>query len=522
MSNPALLEPSTVLALGLVLAATAVIAAYWLRRTPQDWPVIAALAVCCFGFALTYNGFLPDDSYITYRYAHNLLQGQGLVFNPGERVLSTTTPLYTLLLAAAGLAWPDLPVTSHVLSMPALFAGALFLYLLCARHGKPVAGLVLGVLTILNPFTAAVYSSESILHVALIAGAVYAYDRRALGWAGLLAGLAVVNRGDGALLAGALGIHWLLSRAWRTTARAQIARAAALYALTVVPWYAFAWLYYGTLAPATLAAKIAQSALPGTMVFGPGLGFWWMAYAQQSLLYWLIPPLALIGLLATMPRQGDRWAWPFLLWGLLYALGYTILAVPRYQNYYTPLVPVLLLLTVLGAHWLGVALVPLVRRGAGRLRAARPASAALVVLLAGVGIAGAFAVTAAALFPRLPQAREVVYQEIGDWLRANTPPGATVGMMEVGTMSYYAERHVIDFYGLIQPDIAAHLAQNQTAWGPEHYMPDYMAICPAWYLPGWEANQQGFTAWFDAHYHAVQTFTDPRFTCPAMVIYARQ
>src|SRR5215831_1190743 len=112
MSNPALLEPSTILALILALTATAGIAAYLLRRTPQDWPVIGALALCCFGFALAYNGFLPDDSYITYRYAQNLLQGHGLVFNPGEYVLSTTTPLYTLLLAAAGVVWPDLPVTS--------------------------------------------------------------------------------------------------------------------------------------------------------------------------------------------------------------------------------------------------------------------------------------------------------------------------------------------------------------------------------------------------------------------------
>src|SRR5207248_2462957 len=36
---------------------------------------------------------------ITLRYAENLASGAGLVFNPGERVLGTTTPLYTLFLA---------------------------------------------------------------------------------------------------------------------------------------------------------------------------------------------------------------------------------------------------------------------------------------------------------------------------------------------------------------------------------------------------------------------------------------
>ncbi len=44
-----------------------------------------------------------DDSYITYRYARNLIAGDGFVFNPGERVLGTTTPLYTSLMALAAL-----------------------------------------------------------------------------------------------------------------------------------------------------------------------------------------------------------------------------------------------------------------------------------------------------------------------------------------------------------------------------------------------------------------------------------
>ncbi|HEC35405.1 MAG TPA: hypothetical protein ENI39_02600, partial [Anaerolineae bacterium] len=40
-----------------------------------------------------------DDAYITFRYARNLVEGRGFVYNLGERVLGTTTPLYTLLLS---------------------------------------------------------------------------------------------------------------------------------------------------------------------------------------------------------------------------------------------------------------------------------------------------------------------------------------------------------------------------------------------------------------------------------------
>ena len=43
-----------------------------------------------------------DDSFITYRYARNILAGDGFVYNPGEAVMGTTTPLYTLLMVALG------------------------------------------------------------------------------------------------------------------------------------------------------------------------------------------------------------------------------------------------------------------------------------------------------------------------------------------------------------------------------------------------------------------------------------
>src|SRR6476661_4103138 len=41
-----------------------------------------------------------DDAFITFRYSRNIVEGHGFVYNPGSQVLGTTTPLYTVLLAA--------------------------------------------------------------------------------------------------------------------------------------------------------------------------------------------------------------------------------------------------------------------------------------------------------------------------------------------------------------------------------------------------------------------------------------
>ncbi|MGZ6066494.1 MAG: hypothetical protein ACXWVM_29115 [Polyangiales bacterium] len=47
--------------------------------------------------------WLDDDQMISMRYARNLASGQGLVFNPGERVEGYTNPLWTVLLAGIHL-----------------------------------------------------------------------------------------------------------------------------------------------------------------------------------------------------------------------------------------------------------------------------------------------------------------------------------------------------------------------------------------------------------------------------------
>src|SRR5262245_54031805 len=95
------------------------------------WLLFAALQL--WGF----SGVRHDDAYITYRYGQNLATGAGLVFNPGERILGSTSPgqmllsaaVYALaglretpqLLAALGcLAWSAQSIALFLLFAPAL------------------------------------------------------------------------------------------------------------------------------------------------------------------------------------------------------------------------------------------------------------------------------------------------------------------------------------------------------------------------------------------------------------------
>ena len=78
--------------------------------------------------------------------------------------------------------------------------------------------------------------------------------------------------------------------------------------------------------------------------------------------------------------------------------------------------------------------------------------------------------------------RATAYRTLGVWLRDNTPSEARVAALEVGMIGYYGERPMVDFSGLLQPDVAPRLAwqpsyEGAAQWAVETYRPDYIVLC---------------------------------------------
>src|SRR5262245_14097626 len=66
--------------------------------------ILFAVLAClvCLGYTL-FTHQVWEDSLITLRHSENLLKGEGLVYNPGERVHGFTSPVQVLLLALCSL-----------------------------------------------------------------------------------------------------------------------------------------------------------------------------------------------------------------------------------------------------------------------------------------------------------------------------------------------------------------------------------------------------------------------------------
>ncbi len=413
-----------------------------------------------------------DDAFIIYRYVDNFLAGKGLVYNAGQRVFGVSTPLYLAALIAARAVVRAVPTPDLAVRLNALFyiaAGlGLFAFLRRTLGSRTAPAAALAGLFLLRDdmLRASTGGMESFLFAALLLWCLWALARGRIALAGLLAGLSILARPEGAVaIALAAGV-WLL------TGRR---RAAAFLAGLILPglaWVVFGFAYYGTPVYHSLIAK-ARPLYP--LPFGYGffralrelefraLGNPAVGGAPSRLPFTLLTvfALALFGLAAwgSLARArsgrgrpaGTTLALAALALTLLFYLATNPLMFPWY---YPPLFALFS-----AAVWLGIA-------RSGELVPRLKAVALTAVLLLGAlwGLRGPVARAAERRqLLDVGVARDPVRLRIGayraaaEWLNEVVPDGQAIAAPEVGSLGYYYKGPVIDACGLVSPEALAWL-----------------------------------------------------------------
>lgn len=414
-----------------------------------------------------------DDAFITYRYALNSLQGNGLVFNPHERVLATTAPFHALVLIPLAAVFVDhLPLIANLLSAAMLFMTAWFAYCFLAFLGYRAAGLLAALLITLNIWTYAFFPLESVLLIGLEIATLYLYVTRQLRWAAGLAALAIMTRYDAAILVGLLGMHaayW----AWRSHKWNELIVPLGIFVGILIAWVGFATFYYGSPLPNTFNAK---SAIAGN--WGVFVGSAWSKVLQLSLASpWasaiaLMLALLSLPLMWTDPARDELFLLP--LWAGLYIAAYTLLRIIfPHSWYYYPLVVLLFLLSSYAAERLyrmvKARLSPLLTR-IWRLSAWLAVAGLLVMQLTAV-----WEYSIAHHTSPWTTAREKTYVAVANWLKENTAADAKVALLEIGIVGYYSERNIVDLLGLATPAATANARED---WSKNINLlkPDYVVM----------------------------------------------
>lgn len=453
---------------------------------PRGWALTTRIAAVAAFFVSWWplRGFVADDTFIHLTYARHFRDGAGLVFNLGERVYGTTSPLWTLALGVLGRTGVDLLLLSRILSVAAGLAtvglGSLALQRLLTRwkerHGlDPLAAGIawsLGSLALAADVWLARWSAsgmESSFGTLLVLGGFTSMltastQRRQVVAAACWWSLASLTRPEACLL-----LAWLAL--WCLLQPEPLARRIRALVLAAVPplvlggaWLAYAASFYGTVIPLTLASKAAeqvpllQNVALQARELGADRGVELMALA--------------LGLPWLLARARLEWRDHMVPAGWLIALPlfYCATGVPGITRYLLLLVP---LLVVYG--WLALGL------AASRLPAAARAAALLVAGLAALGVNGF--VSSRHVVPQARAFERILDESLipmANWFRTYTPESTRVAIPHVGVFGYYSHRRVLDLGGLVTPGISADLARDQYErvvlefQFAKHARPDYL------------------------------------------------
>jgi arabinofuranosyltransferase len=232
--------------------------------------VVAVLLVALLLFGVwraVERAWMCDDSFISLRYADNLANGLGLVYNAGEHVEGYTNLAWTLLLAAGfALGLPPIP-TAQALGIAAYVALAVCLAGFSWRRSRdrerPFLPLAAALVLVSEDFhTWATGGLETMLFTALalpgllLTRASSPSLRAPLAAGALLAALAL-TRPDGLLFAAAgAASYWMPPG--RLLPRDRWAHSAVVLlpvGLVLLVWIPFKLLYYGDLFPTAFYSK---------------------------------------------------------------------------------------------------------------------------------------------------------------------------------------------------------------------------------------------------------------------------
>lgn len=416
----------------------------------------AVHAVCRYA----YGAGIVDDAYIFLRYARNFAEGQGLVFNPGERVEGYTSPLWTFLLCGLTLSGVDMTLAAAAFSALLGFAtiAILFLSLRSAGPRALVPAFAASLLLATDPagvFWSASGMETALLGLLLILGFLSFRSRLrgggSLAPAGVWCALGALTRLE------ALAVPAIYAVAARRRGRAI---GPLLAPLLVVPLHV-AWrrIYYGAFLPNTFYAKmgapLSQLAARGAAYAGK----FSLAYAP------LVAALAIARLSrrsssreAAAPGPGIAVAVLAVWTALVIAMGGDHFALFRFL---APLLPLLVWVLADAA-----------------IRLPRPRRAGAAVALALAAVAGQDAYVYAffggeAARNEVRIARE--WADVGLWFRDHASPDATLALEVVGAIPFNSRLRTLDMMGLTDRFVATRgRIRPEAAIGHQKYATDYV------------------------------------------------
>lgn len=419
-----------------------------------------------------YTNYTEEDAFITFRVAQHVASGDGFVYNLGEPIYGSTTPLLTLLLSL----WikfisPNVIFAARLLNLIAVVGMLFFSWQAIKALGRSTfeqTGVLLALLTSSKLIYMNTQGMETPLGLALLAASFYFWLKDRPNLAGLVCGLLLWTRIDFAFWVMILIFIASFSR-WQDSVRIAV-----ISAVTYLPWVVFAFFYFGSPIPFTVTAK-------------------WVAYNQFNESPYLEQLSVILQYLSPFRADGNLSLWgtaiAFILaaWGiwvnrstpkkglvlLTIFIGFeaarlTLTRTTYFSRYFVPILWAMMIVAGvgLGALW--------ERIKTTRLDKRLFLFFALILFMLQLYTGLDFA---ARVKDRQIYRHEQSLKAMGLWLKNNAAPNSVIMLEPLGYVGYYSEQIMLDEVGLVTPAVVELKRQRIQA---ENYAsifkPDYVIV----------------------------------------------
>lgn len=379
------------------------------------------------------TGFTADDAFITYRYAENIAAGLGFVYNDGQRVLGSTTPLFTLILSLFSVCRIAAPVASLMISVLCSGLTGLLLYRFALSLRFTRWTLLPVVCYALWPRSLVTDTSgmETAFFTLLVTAAFYFQHKQLDIYAVGMATLATVTRPEGALVLGLLVIY----NCFRSPR--QIAKYLAIPVIILGPWLIFAQFYFGSVIPNSALGKLALYSRWGTMPLWDTIVY---LMAWHNPFGWVMT-IGAIGGAYWLDRK-QNFGRLEVIWLLAMFLFYITSGSRIFFWYIVPIYPVYILVAC--------ACLPLLA-DYFKFRAARLDRWRWFVIGAVAIVLMAVGYRSVQYYRPLQVAFITMHKSIGEYLLVHAGPNDLVAAEDIGYMGYYSGCRILDRDGLISP-----------------------------------------------------------------------
>ncbi len=449
-----------------------------LKHVPRK-TILAAFIVLFISVPLAYSLYTDhvwEDFFITFKFSKNFCEGNGLVYVPGERVHGFTSPIGTILPAFCYLLTGS---DSHekavwlfrlLFCIPAFAAAGIFIvkiFLDEESEDHHVIPMLFAALLFAAETKSVVFSvngMETAFMLFFLSWSFYLITRSSFNWVqiGFAWGGLMWTRPDSCIYIAAITAAYLvcMRRQPLKEMLVPVMKAAAVTTAVYLPWFIWAWWYYGSPVPHTILAKEAMNSSPGAFellariithihkaaswIYAPvypHFGGWnpvvfvFSGFAGLfAFAYWMIP-------WAREDRIGRTASFAFF--GVtLYFAGMPF----PYPWYFPPVAMLGIIVFARGFFTLSTHF----KRKEDRFT------------VPVIALSGFFLVMTTTLFlttyEMMLQQNYIengIRRKVGEWLNLNSGRNDRIYVEALGYIGYFSDRKMLDYPGLVSPEVVS-------------------------------------------------------------------